>query len=144
MKKLLAIAFVCFTIHSANAQVTKPNKPVTKIPKQLIITKPTVVVNRTTSNYPDVVMRVDVTIEDAGEKGFQVKFQSGIPIEKLEISRLDPKQIMNTLTLAANQTSGSFYMDAPSYNGSNTYSIVFYAPGMPKGIWTTLIQRKVK
>ncbi len=142
MKELLTIVLVCLSIHPVIAQVTKPNKPITKIPKTLIVAKPTVVVNRTTSNYPDVLMRVDVTIEDAGEKGFEVKFQAGMPIERLEISRLEPKQIMNTLTLAANQTSGSFYMDAPSYTGSNTYSIVFYAPGLPKGIWTTLIKRK--
>lgn len=145
MKKLLIIAIVCLTVKTAAAQVVvKPGNTIPKVPKTLIATKPTVVVNRTTSNYPDVVMRVDVTIEDAGEKGFEVKFQSGMAIERVEISRLDPKQIMNTLTLAANQTTGSFYMDASSYKGSNTYSLVFYVAGMPKGIWTTLIKRKVK
>ncbi len=143
MKKLLLIAIAACGISSTNAQVTNvPNKPITKIPKSVISTSPTVVVNRTMGNYPDVVMRVVVSIEDAGEQGYKVNFQSSIPLEKMEINMSDPKQDMNTLTLAAGQSSGYFFMDAPVYKGSNTYILRFYAPGYPKGMWTTAIQRK--
>ncbi|MEJ7674295.1 MAG: hypothetical protein WKF59_16770 [Chitinophagaceae bacterium] len=77
-----------------------------------------------------------------GKKAYEVKFASNTAIEKVEVNRSQPEQILNTITLAPDQVAGSFYMDAPSYQGSNTYRIVFYAPGLPKGIWTALIQRK--
>jgi hypothetical protein len=87
-------------------------------------------------------MRVIVTIEDAGEQGYKVNFQSSIPLERVEINMSDPKQVMNTHYLEAGKRSGYFFMDAPAYKGSNTYHLVFYAPGYPKGMWTSMIQRK--
>lgn len=143
MKKLLCIAIAACGIYSAGAQVSKvPKSPVPKIPKSAIAVKPTVVGSRTTGNYPNVIMRVIVWVEDAGEKGYAVKFQSSIPIETVEIQMSDPKQAMNTLTLGGDQMTGYFYMDAPVYKGSNTYLLRFYAPGHPKGMWTSMIQRK--
>ena len=144
MKKLLFIAIAACGIYSAGAQVSKvPKSPVPKIPKSAIAVKPTVVGSRTTGNYPNVIMRVIVWVEDAGEKGFDVKFQSSIPLELVEINMSDPKQAMNTLTPGEDKTTGHFYMDAPVYKGSNIYRLVFYAPGYPKGMWTEMIQRKV-
>lgn len=143
MKKLFLIAIAACSIYSAGAQVSKvPKSPVPKIPKSAIAVKPTVVGSRTTGNYPNVIMRVIVWVEDAGEKGFDVKFQSSIPLELVEINMSDPKQAMNTLTPGEDKTTGHFYMDAPVYKGSNTYRLVFYAPGYPKGMWTAMIQRK--
>jgi len=146
MKKLLFIAIAAYSMFSANAQIINaPKGPVSKIPqipKSIIVTAPTVVANRTMGNYPDVTMRVVVWVEDAGEQGFDVKFQSSIPIETVEIQMLDPKQALNTLTLGGDKMSGHFYIDAPVYKGSNTYLLRFYAPGYPKGMWTAMIQRK--
>ncbi len=142
MKKLLFIAITFCSIYSANSQVITAPKGPTKIPKSIITTEPSVVVNRTMGNYPEVIMRVIVTVEDAGELGYKVNFQSGIPLERVEIKRSEPTQIMNTYYFGDDKTSGYFFMDAPTYKGSNTYILVFYAPGYPKGMWTTAIQRK--
>ena len=143
MKKLFLIAIAACSLYSATAQVIKmPNGQIPKIPKSVVSTSPTVVANRTSGNYPEVTMRVIVWVEDAGEKGYAVKFQSSIPIETVEIQMSDPKQAMNTLTLGGDQMTGYFYMDAPVYKGSNTYLLRFYAPGHPKGMWTSMIQRK--
>ncbi len=143
MKKLLLIAIAFCSIYSANSQViAAPKGPITKIPKSVIVIQPSVVANRTMGNYPDVSFRVDVSIEDAGEQGYKVNFQSSIPLERVEINMSDPKQDMNTLYLNAGQSSHYFFMDAPVYKGSNTYRLDFYAPGYPKGMWTAMIQRK--
>jgi len=143
MKKIILIAITFCSIYAANSQViAAPKGPITKVPRSVIVIEPSVVANRTSGNYPDVTMRVDVTIEDAGEQGYKVNFQASIPIEKVEISMSEPKQDMNTLYLAADQSSGYFFMDAPVYKGSNNYLLRFYAPGYPKGMWSTAIQRK--
>ena len=140
MKKTFFIAIAACSMYAANAQIiATPKGPILK---SIISTAPTVVVNRTSGNYPEVIMRVVVWVEDAGEKGYAVKFQSSIPIETVEIQMSDPKQAMNTLTLGGDQMTGYFYMDAPVYKGSNTYLLRFYAPGHPKGMWTSMIQRK--
>ena len=144
MKKILFIAIATCGMYAAGAQVSKvPGTPPPRYQNTVISTKPTVVVSRTMGNHPERNVTVRVWLEDAGDKGFEVKFAANTPIEKLEINRSQPQQLLNTLLLAADQSSGSFYMDAPSYQGSNTYRIVFYTPGMPKGVWTALIQRKV-
>lgn len=141
MKRLLFIAIAACSMYVANAQIIKtPNGPILK---PIISTTPTVVVNRTTGNYPEVTMRVVVWVEDAGEKGYDVKFQSSIPLDKVEINMADPKQDMNTLILGGDKMSGHFYLDAPVYKGSNTYLLRFYAPRYPKAMWSTAIQRKV-
>ncbi len=143
MKKALFIAIAFCSIYSANSQViVAPKVPVTKIPRSVIVIEPSVVVNRTSDNYPEVSMRVDVSIEDAGEQGYKVNFQSSIPLERVEIRRSEPTQIMNTYYFGDDKTSGYFFMDAPVYKGSNNYLLRFYAPGYPKGMWTTAIQRK--
>ena len=144
MKKILFIAIATCGMYAAGAQVSKvPGTPPPRYQNTVISTKPTVVVSRTMGNHPERNVTVRVWLEDAGDKGFEVKFAANTPIEKLEINRSQPQQLLNTLLLAADQLSGSFYMDAPSYQGSSTYRIVFYTPGMPKGVWTALIQRKV-
>ena len=141
MKKLLFIAIAACSMYAASAQIiATPKGPILK---SIISSVPTVVVNRTTGNYPEVIMRVIVWVEDAGEKGYDVKFQSSIPLEKVEINMADPKQAMNTLILGEDKMSGHFYMDAPVYKGSNTYLLRFYAPRYNKGMWSTVIQRKV-
>lgn len=143
MKKFLFIAIATGGMFTADAQVSKvPGKPTPRYQNTITSTKPTVVVSRTMGNHPEKNVTVRVWLEDAGDKGFEVKFAANTPIEKLEINRSQPQQVLNTLTLSADQSSGFFYMDAPSYQGSNTYRIVFFAPGMPKGVWTALIQRK--
>jgi len=143
MKKALFIAIAFCSIYSANSQIiATPKGPITKIPRSVIVIQPSVVENRTSGNYPDVSMRVDVSIEDAGEQGYKVIFQSSIPLERVEITRSEPTQIMNTLYLGADQSSGYFFMDAPAYKGSNNYLLRFYAPGYPKGMWSSMIQRK--
>lgn len=143
MKKLLFIIIAACGMHATNAQIKKvPTRPVPKIPNSFL-QKPTVVVSRTMGNYPEGAVNVRVWIEDAGESGYQVKFSANNRIERMEINRSEPQQVLNTLTLAPNQTAGSFNMDAPAYKGSNTYRIVFYGPNLPKGMWTALIQRKV-
>jgi hypothetical protein len=145
MKKALFIAITFCSIYSANSQVitTVPKGPIPKLPKSILMPAPTVVVNRTMGNYPDVIMRVIVSIEDAGEQGYKVNFQSGIPLERVEINMSEPKQAMDTYYFGEDKTSGYFFMDSPAYKGSNTYILRFYAPGYPKGMWTTAIQRKV-
>ncbi|MEJ7827877.1 MAG: hypothetical protein WKF91_06775 [Segetibacter sp.] len=143
MKNFLFIAIAFCSIYSANSQIiATPKGPITKIPRSVIVSQPSVVENGTSGNYPDVSMRVAVSIEDAGEQGYKVIFQSSIPLEKVEITRSEPTQIMNTLSLDADQSSGYFFMDAPAYKGSNNYLLRFYAPGYPKGMWSTVIQRK--
>ena len=143
MKKLLFIIIAACGMYAADAQVINvPGRP-TKIPKSVFSSNPTVVVSRTMGNYPEGAVNVRVWIEDAGESGYQVKFSANNRIERMEINRSEPQQVLNTLTLAPNQTAGSFNMDAPAYKGSNTYRIVFYGPNLPKGMWTALIQRKV-
>lgn len=143
MKKLILVALSFCSIYTVTSQVISvPKGPVTKIPRSVVVIKPSVVANRTTANYLDVAMRVDVTIEEAGEKGYKVSFQSSIPLERVEINMSDPKQDMNTLILGTGQSAGYFFMDAPVYKGSNTYRLVFYAAGYPKGMWTAMIQRK--
>lgn len=143
MKKFLFIAIATGGMFTADAQVSKvPGKPTPRYQNTVTSTKPTVVVSRTMGNHPERNVTVRVWLEDAGDKGFEVKFAANTPIEKLEINRSQPQQVLNTLTLGEGQTTGSFYMDAPSYQGSNTYRIVFFAPSMPKGVWTALIQRK--
>lgn len=143
MKKLFFIAIAACTTYAANAQIVMPKGPITKIPKSIVPVTPSVVVSRTTGNYPEVTMRVVVSVEDVGEKGFKVNFQSSIPLEKVEISMSEPKQEMNTLFLGEDQSSGYIFIDAPVYKGSNTYLLRFYAPGYPKGMWSAAIQRKV-
>ena len=143
MKKLSIFALAICSMYSASSQVlTVPKGPITKVPRSVIVVEPSVVVNRTTGNYSDVSMRADVTIQDAGEQGYKVNFQSGIPLERVEIKRSEPAQVMNTYYFGDDKTQGYFLMDAPSYKGSNTYILTFYAPGYPKGMWTTAIQRK--
>jgi hypothetical protein len=143
MKQFLFIAIAACGMYAADAQIIKvPKGPIPKIPSSIIMTAPSVVVNRTSGNYPDVTMRVIVTVEDAGEQGYQVNFQSGIPLERVEITRSEPTQIMNTYYFGDDKTSGYFFMDSPAYKGSNTYILSFYAPGYPKGMWSTAIQRK--
>ncbi len=143
MKKALFIALAACGMYAADAQIIKvPKGPHPKIPKNLIVTKPSVVGNRTMGNYPKVTMRVVVSIEDAGEQGYKVNFQSSIPLERVETTRSEPKQVMITRYLEAGQSSGYFFMDSPAYIGSNTYLLTFYAPGYPKGMWTSMIQRK--
>ena len=143
MKKVLFIAIAVCSIYCAHSQViTLPKGNMPKIPRSVIKTIPSVVVSRTTGNYPEVTMRVIVTVEDAGEQGYKVNFQSGIPLEKVEISRSEPVQIMNTYYFGGDKTSGYFFMDAPAYKGSNTYLLRFFAPGKEKGIWSAAIQRK--
>ena len=144
MKKALFIAITFCSIYSANSQViTVPKGPIPKLPKSILMPAPTVVVNRTMGNYPDVIMRVIVSIEDAGEQGYKVNFQSSIPLERVEIMRSEPAQIMSTYYFGDDKTSGYFFMDSPAYKGSNTYILRFYAPGYAKGMWSTAIQRKV-
>ena len=143
MKKILFIAIAACGMFAADAQIIKvPKGPIPKIPGSILKTAPSVVVNRTSGNYPDSLMRVAVSIEDAGEQGYRVNFQSGIPLERVEINMSEPKQDMNTYYFGDDKTSGYFFMDAPVYKGSNTYRLVFYAPGYPKGMWTSMIQRK--
>lgn len=143
MKKIMIIAVAACSFSAVKAQViTVPKGPITKVPRSVVFLTPTVVINRTSGNYPDVSMRVDVSVEDAGEQGYRVNFQSSIPIETVEIKRAEPKQDLNTLTLAAGQSAGYFFMDAPVYKGSNTYILQFYAPGNAKPIWTSMVQRK--
>jgi len=145
MKKALFIAIAFCSIYSANSQViSAPKGPISKIPRSVsvIVTEPSVVANRTMGNYPEITMRVVVTVEDAGEQGYKVNFQSGIPLERVEINMSEPKQDMSTYIFGDDKTSGYFFMDAPVYKGSNTYRLVFYAPGYPKGMWTSMIQRK--
>jgi len=143
MKKILFIAITFCSIYSANSQVitTVPKGPIPKIPSSIIMTAPSVVVNRTTGNYPEVIMRVIVTVEDAGEQGYKLNIQSGIPLERVEIMRSEPAQIMSTYYFGDDKTSGYFFMDSPAYKGSNTYILRFYAPGLPKAMWSTAIQR---
>jgi len=142
MKKFLLIAITFCCIYSANSQIiAAPKGPITKIPRSVVAIEPSVVVNRTMGNYPEVIMRVIVNVEDAGEQGYKVNFQSGIPLERVEISRSEPTQIMNTYYFGEDKTSGYFFMDSPAYKGSNTYILRFYAPGFAKGMWTTAIQR---
>ena len=144
MKKALFIAITTLGMYAANAQViTLPKGNMPKIPRSVIKTSPTVVASRESGNYPEVTMRVVVTVEDAGEQGYKVNFQSGIPLEKVEISRSEPLQIMNTYYFGGDKTSGYFFMDAPAYKGSNNYLLRFFAPGYPKGMWSAAIQRKV-
>jgi len=142
MKKFLFIAIAACGMYAADAQTNKvATRPTPRHQNSVDSTKPTVVISRTMGNYPDRKFLVRVWVEK-GEKGYEVKFASNTAIEKVEVHRSQPNQILNTITLAPDQVAGSFYMDAPSYQGSNTYRIVFYAPGLPKGIWTALIQRK--
>jgi hypothetical protein len=142
MKKFLFIAIAACGMYAADAQSSKvPTRSAPRHQDSVDSTKPSVVISRTMGNYPEKKLFVRVSIVE-GEKGFEVKFSSNTAIEKVEVNRSQPEQILNTITLAPDQVAGSFYMDAPSYQGSNTYRIVFYAPGLPKGIWTTLIQRK--
>lgn len=141
MKKLLVGFSAMLVINAVNAQViTVPRK----LPKDysVIILMPTIVVNRTMGNYPEMKMNIDVTVENNRNKGYEVKFASSVNIEKVEITRSEPNQDMNVLTLSADTKTGYFYMDAPSYKGSNTYILRFYVAGKAKGIWTTAIQRK--
>ncbi len=129
MKKALFIAIAFCSIYSANSQViAAPKGPITKIPKSLIVIEPSVVANRTMGNYPEVTMRVVVTVEDAGEQGYKVNFQSSIPLESVEISMFEPTKDMNTQYFGAGESSGYFFMDAPVYKGSNTYRLVSGAP----------------
>ncbi len=145
MKKALFIAITFCSIYSANSQVitTVPKGTIPKLPKSILMPAPTVVVNRTMGNYPDSLMRIAVSIEDAGEQGYRVNFHSSIPLERVEIMMSQPTQVMNTQYFGDDKTSGYFYMDSGAYKGSNTYILRFYAPGLPKGMWTTAIQRKV-
>ncbi|MEO6583746.1 MAG: hypothetical protein ABIO05_05445 [Ferruginibacter sp.] len=143
MKKAIFIAITFCSIYSANSQVitTVPKGPLPKIPRSVIVNQPSVVVNRTTGNYPDSLMRVGVSIEDAGEQGYKVNFHSSIPLERVEIMRSQPAQVMNTLYFGDDKTSGYFFMDSGAYKGSKTYILRFYAPGLPKAMWSTAIQR---
>ena len=144
MKKAIFIALAVCGMYAADAQIMKvPKGPIPKLPKSILMPAPTVVVNRTMGNYPDVIMRVIVSIEDAGEQGYRVNFQSGIPLERVEINMSEPKQVMSTYYFGEDKTSGYFFMDSPAYKGSNTYILRFYAPGYAKGMWSTAIQRKV-
>ncbi|MEO7393785.1 MAG: hypothetical protein ABIU11_02520 [Chitinophagaceae bacterium] len=145
MKKVLFATITFCSVYAATGQViSAPKGTISKIPRSVsvIVLLPSVVVNRTMDNYPDVSMRVAVSIEDAGEQGYKVNFQSSIPLEKVDINMSEPKQDMNTQYLGAGESSGYFFMDAPVYKGSNNYRLVFYAPGYAKGMWTTMIQRK--
>ena len=72
MKKTFFIAIAACSMYAANAQIiATPKGPILK---SIISTAPTVVVNRTSGNYPEVIMRVVVWVEDASEKGYDVKF----------------------------------------------------------------------
>ncbi len=129
-------------MYAADAQSNKvPANPPLRPQLSVFSTKPTVVISRTMGNFPDRNLSVRVWIEEV-DKDYQVKFASNTVIEKVEVNRSQPEQQLNTIMLAPGQTVGSFYMGAPSYQGSNTYRIEFYAAGLSKAIWTALIQRK--
>lgn len=141
MKKLL---FVCIALVSMKITVGQVRPIPTKIPKDYskALAKPQVVVNRTTGNYPEIKMNIDVTVENNPDKGYEVRFSSTVNIEKLEIVRSEPTQMANTMTFNADTKTGYFYMDSPAYKGSNTYILRFYLAGKTKYVWTTAIQRK--
>lgn len=139
MKKLLMLAFTIICINAAMAQILKTDGRL-KLP---IKVKPTVIENHTCGNYPETNITVEVTVEDAGAQGYQVKFSSASLLEKVEVSRSQPNQVLNTLILTEGSKAGAFFMDSGAYKGSNSYVLTFYSPRKVKCVWVAAIQRKV-
>ena len=95
--------------------------------------------------YPEKKFFVEIIIEKNMEKGNMVKFKASMPIEKVVVGAYEDitQPTESTTEYSAGTTTGIFFLDAPSYAGRKSYSLLFYTPGLQMSVWAAIINRKI-
>jgi hypothetical protein len=138
MKKILAISsLLFFLLLSAGAQTNLPNYN-----SDALVPKPTVIKSSATGNHAERDVTVKVWIEKDKNLGYVVYFKSSALLGDVEIKGTDPLLETQTNIYEGKVDNGTFILDAPAYKGRQSYTLTFFAQGMPDAIWTAEIKIK--
>jgi hypothetical protein len=137
IKLLVSMGIIICSISTAVAQGNLP-----KYNSDVLVPKPTLIKSSATGNHAERNVTVKVWIEKDQNLGYVVYFESSALLGDVEIKGENP--ILQPATTRYNGTTdnGWFVLNAPAYKGRQSYTLTFFAQGMPDAIWTAEIKIK--